>query len=70
MRLICREGNVVYLAGSTLQSTVRIDRITRKALISRDFVRAVLSWGADRHDKYRPRIDGLEVSCFAGLSCR
>jgi hypothetical protein len=42
MRLICREGNVVYLAGSTLQSTARIDRITRKALISRDFVRAVL----------------------------
>jgi hypothetical protein len=42
-------------------------------LISRDFVRAVLSRGIDRqwtvtdhHLKYRPRIARLEMSRFAG----
>lgn len=59
----------------------RIDRIdcidctARKALISRVFVRAVLSQSidrqravTDRHRKYKPRIDRLEMSRFAGLS--
>ena len=36
------------------QSTARIDRITRKALIYRDFVRAMLSRGTDRTDRGRP----------------
>jgi hypothetical protein len=58
-------------------NTDRIDRITRKVLISRYFMRTVLSRGIDRqwtvterHDKCRPRIDRLEISRFAGLSLR
>jgi hypothetical protein len=56
------------------QNTVRIARTARKVLISRDFVRAVLSRGIDRqwtvterHDKYRPRIDRQRSPQFAGL---
>ena len=59
----------------TQQNTDRIARTARKVLISRYFLRAVLSRGIDRqwtvtvrHDKYRPRIDCLEMSRFAGLS--
>jgi hypothetical protein len=40
-----------------------------------DFLRLVLLWVidrqgmvTDRHDKYRPRIDRLEMSRFAGFS--
>ena len=46
-------------------------------LISRDYVLAVLLWCIDRQltvtdrsRKYRLLIDRLEMSCFAGLSCR
>src|SRR5215204_3343756 len=59
----------------TSQSTDRIDRTARKVLISRDFVRAVLSRGVDRqwtvterHGTYRPRIAHLGMWSFAGLS--
>jgi hypothetical protein len=45
------------------------------APICRTFLRSVLLWVidrqgmvTDRHDKYRPRIDRLEMSRFAGLS--
>jgi hypothetical protein len=57
------------------QNTARIDRIMINAPICRTFLRAVLLWVldrqgmvTDRHDKYRPRIDCLEMSRFAGLS--
>jgi hypothetical protein len=57
------------------QDTARIDRITGIVAICRAFVRALLSKGidrqwtvTDRHDKYRPRIDRLEMSCPAGHS--
>jgi hypothetical protein len=57
------------------QSTARIARTARKVLISKDFVRAVLSIVyrppgtiTDRSRTYRPRIDRLEISRFAGLS--
>jgi hypothetical protein len=50
------------------QSTARIDRTVRKVLISRYFVRAVLSWGIDRQGmvtdrsrKYRPLIKRLRI---------
>jgi hypothetical protein len=56
------------------QNTARIDRIMINAPICRTFLRAVLLWVldrqgmvTDRHDKYRPRIDRLEMSRFAGL---
>jgi hypothetical protein len=71
MRLNCGEGNGVRLAGRQSQSTART---AREVLISRDFVRAVLSWGIDRqwtvterHSKYRPRIDRQRSPQFAGL---
>ena len=57
------------------QNTACIARIICKVHISRTFLRSVVSWGidrqwtvTDRHDKYRPRIDRLEMSRFAGLS--
>jgi hypothetical protein len=57
------------------QSIDRIDRTVRKALISRVFVRAVLSrsidrqWTiTDRSRKYRPRIDRQRSPRFAGHS--
>jgi hypothetical protein len=70
MRLNCGDENGVSLVERTSQGIARIARTVGGLAISRAFLRAVLSRGADRHDKYRPRIDGLEVSCFAGLSCR
>jgi hypothetical protein len=58
----------------TSQSTARIDRTARKVLISRDFVRAVLSRSIDGqwtvtecHGKYRLRIDRQRSPRFAGL---
>jgi hypothetical protein len=57
------------------QNTDRIARITMSVVVSRTFSRATLwevidrQWTVtDRHDKYRPRIDRLEMSRFAGLS--
>ena len=43
MRLNGEEGNDTSLAGRTSRNTARIDRTARKVLISRGFVRAVLS---------------------------
>jgi hypothetical protein len=58
-----------------LQSTARIDRIPLDKPICRYFLRSVLLWEidsqrmvTDRHVKYRPLIDRLEMSRFAGLS--
>jgi len=72
MRLNCGEGNGVSLVGGTSQS---IARTARKVLISRDFVRPVLSRVIDRQwivterrGKYRSRIDRLRMWRFAGLS--
>jgi hypothetical protein len=63
------------LCNKAWQNTARIDRTVRKVLISRDFVRAVLSRGihrqwivTDRSHKYRPRIDRQRSPQFAGLS--
>ena len=57
------------------QNTDRIARAARNADVCRTFLRAVLlgvidpqRMVTDRHDKYRPRIDRLEMSRFAGLS--
>jgi hypothetical protein len=75
MRLNCGEGNDVYLAGRTSLNTARIARIVCKVYISKDFVRAVLSWGIDRQwiitdrsRKYRPLSGHMEICCLAGLS--
>jgi hypothetical protein len=64
-------------SGRTSQNIARIDRIIANMVICRTFLRAVLSrdidrqWTVtDRHGKYRPRIDRLEMSRFAGLSPR
>ena len=58
-----------------VQSTARIARSAANIAICRIFLRSVLLWVidrqgmvTDRHDKYRPRIDRLEMSRFAGLS--
>ena len=58
-----------------VQSTARIARTVVNVAICRIFLRLVLLWVidrqgmvTDRHDKYRPRIDRLEMSRFAGLS--
>ena len=58
------------------QSIARIDCTSRKALIYRGIVRAVLSQGIDRQwtvtdrsHMYRPRIGRLRIYCFAGLLC-
>jgi hypothetical protein len=58
------------------KATDRTARITVSVAICRTFSRLVLLWVidrqrtvTDRHVKYRLRIDRLEVSCFAGLSC-
>ena len=74
MRLNGEEGNDTSLAGRTSRNTARIDRTARKVLISRGFVRAVLSWGIDRQwtvterlGKYRLRIARIKFRCFAGL---
>jgi hypothetical protein len=57
------------------QNTVRIARTVGNVVICRTFLRSVLLWvidrhgmDTDRHDRYRPRIDRLEMSRFAGLS--
>ena len=57
------------------QSTARIDRNAANIAICRVFLRSVLLWVidpqrmvTDRHVKYRPRIDRLEMSRFAGIS--
>ena len=77
MRILYRTAD----AKGSSQSIARIDRTARKVLISRSFVRLVLLWVIDRQwtvterhskyrppRKYRPRIDRLEMSRFAGLS--
>jgi hypothetical protein len=53
----------------------RIDRTARNVGVCRYFLRSVLLWVidrqgmiTDRHYKYRPRIDRLEMSRFAALS--
>ena len=75
MRLNSGEGKGASLAGRTSRNTARIDRTARKVLISRYFLREVLSQGIDRqwivterHGKYRPRIARLGMWIFAGLS--
>jgi protein tyrosine phosphatase (PTP) superfamily phosphohydrolase (DUF442 family) len=57
------------------QDTARIARTAHSVAFCRTFLRSVLLWvidrhgmDTDRHDKYRPRIDRLEVSRLAGLS--
>ena len=72
MRLDSGEGNGASLAGRTSRNTART---VRKVLISRYFLRAVISQGIDRqwivterHGTYRPRIARLGMWSFAGLS--
>jgi hypothetical protein len=59
------------------QNTARSARTVLNVAVCRTFLRSVLLWVInpqgmviDRHDKYRPRIDRLEMSRFAGLSPR
>ena len=61
----------------TRKDTDRIARIVGYVVFCRTFSRLVLLWVidpqrmvTDRHIKYRPRIDRLEMSRFAGLSPR
>jgi hypothetical protein len=61
--------------GKTPQSIARIARTVGNLAISRAFLQAVLllvitrqGMVIDRHDKYCPRINRLEMSRFAGLS--
>jgi hypothetical protein len=61
----------------TWQNTDRIARTLINALVCRTFLQSVLLWVidpqrivTDRHVKYRPRIDRLEMSRFARLSPR
>jgi hypothetical protein len=68
MRLNSGEGNGASLAGRTSQNTDRIARIIINMVICRTFGRPVLSRGidrqwtiTDRHDRYRPLIDRLEM---------
>jgi hypothetical protein len=75
MRLNYGEGNGASLAGGTSQDSARIARTIFNVVVCRAFMRAVLSSGIDRqwtvterHDKYRPLIDRLELSRFARLS--
>jgi hypothetical protein len=75
MRLNRGEGNGVRLARGTSLNTDRIARSAANIAICRIFLRLVLLWvidrqgmATDRYDKYRPRIDRLEMSGFAGLS--
>jgi hypothetical protein len=74
MRLIRGLGNGVRLAGGTSPSIARIARVIANGAVCRTFMRSVLLWVidpqrmvTDRHVKYRPRIDRLEMNCFAGL---
>jgi hypothetical protein len=57
------------------QNTDRIARTAMNVPVCRTFLRAVLLWVidpqrmvTDRSRNYRPRIDCLEMSRFAGLS--
>ena len=57
------------------QNSARIARTARNVVICRAYLRSVLlrvidrhGMDTDRHIKYRPRIDRLEMSRFAGLS--
>jgi hypothetical protein len=59
------------------QNTTRTDRTARKAGICRTFVRSALHFFMARirsviasHLKYRPRIERVEMSRFAGLPPR
>jgi hypothetical protein len=77
MRLASAEGKGVSLARRTSQRTDRIARTAHNVAVCRYFLRSVILWVidpqrmvTDRHVKYRPRIDRLEISRFAGLSPR
>jgi hypothetical protein len=75
-----RERSVRYLyrtadTKNSPQSIARIDRTFVNIAICRAFLRATLQevidrqWIViDRHDRYRPLIDRMEMSRFAGLS--
>jgi hypothetical protein len=59
------------------QNTDRIARTAMNVPVCRTFLRSVLLWVidpqrmvTDRHVKYHPRIDRLEMNRFAGLSPR
>jgi hypothetical protein len=72
MRLNSGEGDGASLAGRTSRNTART---VRKVLISRYFLRALISQGIDRqwivterHGTYRPRIARLGMWSFAVLS--
>jgi hypothetical protein len=59
MRPNCGEVNGACLAGRISLNTARIARTARKVLISRDFVRTVLSRGIDRQGIVTDRIARL-----------